>query len=517
MNVAFRVDASSRMGTGHVMRCLALAQALADRGAQSLFVCRNHPGHLIDLVRERGWDVQVLDGPATDSGLDAAQTLLAVRDHTPDWLVVDHYGLDAAWEALVRPRVGRLLSIDDLERAHHSDVVLDQNYAPSRPHRYRDLVPAGCRVLLGPRYALLDANYEVHRRTQSTRPEVAGRVLVYFGGVDAGNMTGVALAALCAPEFLPLHVDVVIGRNHAQGDVVRAQADARPRTRVFGARHHLADLMAEADVAIGAGGVTTWERMCLGLPTLVISHADNQTSACEALAADGLIEYLGDHKGVGHAEIARGLASLLGHSARRQQLSSRGRALVDGRGASRVADVMLGRDPHAVALRKHVLHAANTCPSGFGRFVFAWIDRCDSGRVLALRNQPHVRGQMRTQTAISADAHALFFAHYRELDRYDFVLVDTENDRYVGVFYVTGLATSPELGKYIGDVSYLGQGIARAATASLLEFCRSSAGLDHLRAVTRVDNAGNIALNTSLGFTPAGPPLDDYLVMERDI
>ncbi len=513
------------------MRCLALAEVLAVRGSQPLFLCRDHEGHLIANIRARTWPVEVLPAPdpSLDPGsdpyaawrgvpvlVDAEQTLEALNGCKPEWLVVDHYGLDVGWEARVRPHVGRLLSIDDLERPHESDVLLDQNYAPARSDRYGSCVPAGGRTLLGPRYALLDAQYRAHREGQSPRPGRVNRVLIYFGGVDASNMTGQALTALSSPNLASLEVDVVIGVNHPVREAVWEQATARPRTRVFGPRPHLADVMATADLAIGAGGVTTWERMCLGLPSLVISHVDNQRRACEALAADGLIDYLGDYNSVSSQQIGDAVSSLRGDTTRLLDLSSRGQRLVDGRGAPRVVDVMVGRDGSALLRTRQTLHAADARPAGFGPFVFAWIDRCDPARVLALRNQPHVTSQMRTRTVIPAEDHARFLERYAQLDRYDFVLIDTTNGCYVGAFYITGVCTVPELGKYIGEVSYLGAGIGRRATRHLLEFCRRT-GIQELTSVTRADNGRNIALNTSLGFSSTGSALGEYLVMTLEI
>jgi UDP-2,4-diacetamido-2,4,6-trideoxy-beta-L-altropyranose hydrolase len=520
------------MGTGHVMRCVAFAELLLARGARSLFVCRDHQGHLIAQLRERSWPVVVLPAPVSAAGngadsyaawrgvpmhVDAEQTLRALEGHKPEWMVVDHYGLDAGWEALVRPGVGRLLVIDDLYRPHECDVVLNQNCLPDQPNRYHGLVPSGCQVLLGPRYALLAQEYPLHREIQPSRSGAVRRVLVYFGGVDSGNLTGQALMALCAQEFGQLEVDLVIGTNHPNRDALREQASARPHTRVFGTRPHLADLMATADLAIGAGGVTTWERMCLGVPSVVVSLAENQRPTCEALASAGLIEYLGSHRSVGSAQIHGALSTLLGNRRRLQELSSRGQHLVDGRGASRVAEVMLGRDVDALMQTRNALHEADSRPAGFGQFVFAWIDRCDADRVLALRNQAHVTSQMRTRTAITPTDHSRFLENYNRMDRYDFVLVDSETDRYVGTFYITGVASSPELGKYIGDGAYLGKGIARQATARLLEFCRAVTGLDQLTAVTRADNVRNIALNTALGFKPTGPAQGGYLVMTVEL
>jgi UDP-2,4-diacetamido-2,4,6-trideoxy-beta-L-altropyranose hydrolase len=530
MKVVIRADASARMGTGHVTRCATLAQALASHGVQPTFVCREHQGNMIAALRARSWPVAVLpgpDGPARTTqedyadwlgvaaSTDAEETIGALVNETPDWLVVDHYSLGIEWEQRLRPHAARLLVIDDLARPHQCDALLDQNYSDEGEARHKNLVPGLCTVLAGPRYALLAPAYASHRQAQPERDGTVRRVLVYFGGVDPSNMSGQALNALSAPEFAHLAVDLVIGMNHSRREALERQAAGRPGTSVHGTRPDLADLMVQADLAIGAGGVTTWERMCLGLPSLVVSIAENQRAACESLAAGGLIEYLGDAGSVGAADLHDALKRLITDRDRLARLSSRGRLLVDGQGASRVADVMLGLAGDVVR-RRHALREANACPEGFDTFTFAWIDRCRADEVLALRNMPHVIAQMRSQDPITREDHARFIDTYDRADRYDFILIDQGRGRYVGAFYLTNLGSSPEIGKYIGDPAYLGKGIARQATERLVDFCRDRAGVRQLTATTRQDNLRNIALNTGLGFKPAATE-NGYLVMRLDL
>jgi UDP-2,4-diacetamido-2,4,6-trideoxy-beta-L-altropyranose hydrolase len=532
MKVAFRADASSRMGTGHVMRCLALATELQARGVPSTFICRQHTGNLIAALRDRSLTVSVLPAPTTiatlveenyaawlgvSQGEDAAQTLDALRGGNPDWLVVDHYGLDVEYERLVQACGARLLVIDDLaNRPHDCDVLLDQNYSKDGGRRHAGLRPERCELLAGPRYALLAPEYASYRQTERVRDGIVRRVLVYFGGADPSDMTGQALTALSAPEFRHLAVDLVIGINHPRREALHAQADARPLTCVHGSRPHLADLMVRADLAIGAGGVTTWERMCLGLPSIVVSIAENQRPTNEALAAAGLIEYIGGVESAGAARMREALGPLLGNRDRLTAFSWRGQRLVDGGGVSRVADVMLGRSSDDLMRTRTALHDGDSCPAGFDTFVFAWIDRCRADEVLALRNRPHVMVQMRSQQAITAEENHAFLDNYAQLDRYDFVLIDTSLDRYVGVFYVTHLGSTPEIGKYIGDPNYLGKGIALRAARRLLEFCRTHTGLRRLTSTTRHDNERNIALNEKLGFRRTDTQAD-YLVMTVDL
>jgi UDP-2,4-diacetamido-2,4,6-trideoxy-beta-L-altropyranose hydrolase len=366
MNVVFRVDASAAIGVGHLMRCLTLAGALRERDVQVRFVCRELVGNLVAMVTQRGIPVTVLPAPAFSNAatnedyavwlgvtqtIDAEQTIQAVNGERPDWLVVDHYALDIKWEQRLNPYVKKLMVIDDLaNRQHQCDLLLDQNYSGEGECRYANKVANGCRLLLGPRYALLRPEYSEYRETQCPRDGVIRRMLLFFGGSDPPNMTGLALEALSKAEFGHLYVDVVIGANNVNRKVLEKQASTRPRTTVYGARAHLADLMASADLAIGAGGATTWERMCLGVPTVIIPIAENQRPACEALAKDKLV-YCAGQSSVSLDQLAQLLRDLARRADTLVEMSMRSQLQVDGLGALRVAESMCPTDVHEIRLR----------------------------------------------------------------------------------------------------------------------------------------------------------------------
>lgn len=362
MNIAIRTDASARIGLGHLARCRTLATALRDHGATVRFICRAHLGHQITALRAEGFDVGTLPAPpARDApdgdyaawlgvpqAQDAAEAIAALAADRPDWLIVDHYALDAEWERALRQHVGRILVIDDLaNRRHDCDLLLDQNYASGGVTRYRGLVPPDARVLLGPSYALLRSEYAQHRQTLRPRDGQVRRVLVFFGGTDPHDLSGRTLTALSDPTLGYLAVDLVIGANHPRREFLAALAAARPNTRVHGPRPHLADLMAVADLAIGAGGTTTWERCCLGLPSLVISLAENQRPACAVLAAAEIIGYLGHHDQVTVSLLLAAIGNLSAKPAQLLALSTAGTRLVDGTGVEQVLRAMRSTTPDA--------------------------------------------------------------------------------------------------------------------------------------------------------------------------
>jgi UDP-2,4-diacetamido-2,4,6-trideoxy-beta-L-altropyranose hydrolase len=355
--VVFRADASSRMATGHVMRCLTLADLLREHDARVRFVCRRHPGHLIELLRGRGLQVSDLPAPPNSDSAsgedfaswggvtqaeDARQTVDALSGERPDWMIVDHYGLDAEWEDTLRPHVARTLVIDDLaNRRHHCEALVDQNFSDEGARRYAGLVAETCKMLVGPRFALLRPEYAAHHRTMRARDGQMRRVLIFFGGSDPHDMTGMALAALVHAGLHDVDVDVVAGANYAHGTELARNASRRPRTTLHATLPHLADLMSDADLVIGAGGVTNLERLCIAVPSLVVSIAENQRHTCQALSRSGLIRYLGHAGSVSVTDMAAALLQLSHDPSGLQTLSERCRPLVDGLGGSRIVDFLL--------------------------------------------------------------------------------------------------------------------------------------------------------------------------------
>jgi UDP-2,4-diacetamido-2,4,6-trideoxy-beta-L-altropyranose hydrolase len=402
--VVFRVDASTAIGTGHVLRCRTLACALREKGASVRFVTRAHSGHLGDLLAQDGFTVSMLQSgvnaqPDADNhaswlgvGLeqDATETMDALAGEWCDWAIVDHYGLDRAWESRLRSCARNIMVIDDLaDRAHDCDVLLDPNFAEGGEARYRARVPADCRLLLGPRYALLRPEYAKYDASRSRRAGPLKRVLLFMGGADKRNVTSIAMSALAESRFAHLELDVVVGASSPHRDSVRAQAAKRPGTRVHSSLPHLAGLMADADLAIGAGGGTTWERMCLGLPGIVISIAENQRPGCNALARAGLIRYLGDASSVDASIVAAALDEAMSRPDEFRAMGAEAQGYVDGKGAERVAEALMPTADSDLALRR--------ATSGDVMTYYGWA------------NDPVVRANSIDSSPISLRSHLRWF------------------------------------------------------------------------------------------------------------
>lgn len=368
MRVAFRADASLAIGSGHVMRCLTVADALAARGHSSVFLSRESAGDRLETVRARGHEVALLSAPASPQGAylegeprpahaswlparwedDAAETRALAARAGLDLLVLDHYALDARWERAACPEGVRRMAIDDLaDRPHEVDLLLDQNLGRSDAD-YAELVPAGCRLCVGPRFAMVAPRFAELRPASLARraaEPTLRRVLISMGGVDAGNATGACLAGLEASS-LPdeVEVTVVMGGRAPHLEEVRAQAARlRLRSEVVVDVSDMAERMAAADLALGGAGGTAWERCAVGLPTLVLVLAENQRPGARALVEAGAARLLGDP-----AELPRALLELIRPGVL-SELSARAAGVLDGRGLERLCEAIEGleRSPRA--------------------------------------------------------------------------------------------------------------------------------------------------------------------------
>ena len=366
MRVVFRADASLTIGTGHAMRCLTLGAQLRARGADVTFVCRMLPGHVCELVREQGFTLYALPAPTvpvTDPKADSPMHWLGVtpeEDRTQtanclsqfggaDWLVVDHYGLDASWEKAMRPHAAKLMVIDDLaNRPHQCDVLLDQNLCQDIERRYDTLVPDRCRKLLGPRYALLREEFATARRALRQRSGQIRRILIFFGGVDAAGETVKSIEALALLGTPPLALDVVVGVSNPRSDHIREICKKVPGAHFHASVSNIAELMAAADLAIGAGGTTTWERASLGLPSIIVVVAQNQEALSKAMADQGCALMLTREQATASSILLQ-VQALMQQPALMRHMQGLNTQLVDGRGAARIARLLI---PDAVHLRR---------------------------------------------------------------------------------------------------------------------------------------------------------------------
>lgn len=337
--VAFRVDGDRRIGLGHAMRCMALATALQQRGARALFVTRSLAEALQRKIASRGFPVRYI-GPCSDEEEDARLTLTAVgEDCANAWICVDHYDLGACWERVAASRGARVAAIDDFGvRAHDCDLVIDHNIGVTRSD-YVHRTSARARLCLGPAYALLRPEFAL-RSVRRLRKRVE-RVHVAFGGADPMRDTEKALAALGRAHLRSVPADVVLGAANPRAFSIQRFVAGLPSVRLHIDVENMVDLLTQADLAVGAAGVSALERCALGLPSLVVIAAANQRRIAQALASQGAAIVLGESATVSSDDIADAIGSLLEKPAPLASYSQAAAALCDGAGAARVAEVML--------------------------------------------------------------------------------------------------------------------------------------------------------------------------------
>ncbi len=326
--VVFRADAGPAIGAGHVMRMLSLAHAFRAGGWRIGFAATRESFESVAALAEAQAETLAIEDKFD------VQSLAAKWPEGADVFVVDHYGLDAAFESRCRPWAKRIAAIDDLaNRPHDAEALFDPVCAS--PDVYRTLVPKACAIHCGPDFASLHPAFRKTRAAALARRghHPIGRILVSFGQVDAGNATAAALDAIDASGFSG-SIDVVLSSRAPHLEAIRKRATGRTTLHVD--TKEMASLMLAADLAIGAGGTTTWERCCLGLPALAVEIADNQHELLSRVAATGALLNLGLAGPAITAGIAEALKQLLGDPAKLQKMSAAASALVDGRGSERI-------------------------------------------------------------------------------------------------------------------------------------------------------------------------------------
>ncbi len=387
------------------MRCLSLAAALSGKGARCLFVCREKGlGLLAGSIREAGHELLLLlqstecptrgentnrtIWPAAAQLEDATACTSLLAGHPAiDWLVVDHYGLDACWESCWRPIAGRILVIDDLaDRPHNCDMLLDQNLRDDAAP-YADLIPETCRQLLGPRYALLRSEFSVAGKSARSRTAAdTPRLLVMFGGADHDDLTG-RVVRLMAKHGLSIRTDIVVGPLYAKIDQLRHEISALSEVTLHVAPPRIAELMGRADLAIGSPGTSSWERCSLALPTIAVAVADNQMAMAEILATTGAHLFLGDAETTPDSDLLAAIRLLIDNRPWRQHMAQAASALVDGMGADRVAARLLSGN---VSVR--------TAEARDAAILFEW------------RNDPRTRRQSFDSSPLLWEKHADWLA-----------------------------------------------------------------------------------------------------------
>lgn len=399
LRVALRADASATIGIGHVRRSLALAQALRDIGAHVCLVARAlgiDPAanaaavstEYLELAPAKG-SIPSRAGESRYAAWaqvtweeDAKQTISTLRSWRPDLVVVDHYAFDARWHEAVAAGLGvRIAAIDDLaDRFMAVDWLIDHNYAPDHRAKYAGRLPQDATLLGGPRYALLSPPYATATRLE-IRPTVRS-IGIFMGGIDGAAMSILALEACRNDARFAGDIEVATTQENPRLAELAATCRRWPRTTLLIDAPDLAGFFARHDLQIGAGGGASWERCCIGAPTVALMCADNQRVVIEALSSLGVVATPGDDNRLSAASIGATVAALVADREWRLAMSERSRRLVDGLGARRVALRLAAR---CLTLRTATLD--------------------DAALMLEWRNHPATRGVSHGDHEIAREDH----------------------------------------------------------------------------------------------------------------
>lgn len=354
--VAFRTDASLLIGLGHFMRCLTLASAFREHGAHVRFICRHLPVHMCRVLNEKGYEFKLLNSEmvyeegndlahsswlGVSQHVDAVDTIQALSDSKWDWIVVDHYALDIRWETALRGLASHIFVIDDLaDRLHACDILLDDNLFPDIGARYINKVPTCCRLLLGPSYLPLRDEFLQLREKVKPRTGPVNHVLISFGGIDIDNYTSWAIEALINTGLNELVIDVVLGAQHPcrkqiQDECGRYSLNCHVQT------NRMADLMNEADLAIGAAGYTSYEFAAMKLPAILIPTSDIQVIFAKEMENIGVARVPSVSRHTTVNEVSAAFLEVIDSAPLRSSMSFACAQVIDGKGSLRIIEELL--------------------------------------------------------------------------------------------------------------------------------------------------------------------------------
>jgi UDP-2,4-diacetamido-2,4,6-trideoxy-beta-L-altropyranose hydrolase len=473
-----RADGDARIGTGHVMRCLALAQGWQDAGGHVQLAMASSTPTLEERLKAEGIKVFHL-AKRPGSAEDATQVVSLARQIDASWVVTDGYHFGAAYQQIIKASGQCLLFIDDYGHAGHyaADLVLNQNIYADRS-LYTSCRPNTC-LLLGTRYALLRREFWKWCSRRRKVPPVARRVLVTLGGADTDNVTLKVIQALQLTEIDRLEAVVVIGGSNPHAEKLRSAI----RNRDIRLEHNVTDmpaLMAWADLAVSAGGSTCWELAFMGLPSVILVLAENQQPVAVGLDAAGAAVSLGRPSAVTAVEIAETVTELAAAHEKRTASARRGRELVDGVGVARVVQSM---QDHELTFR---LAQADDC-----RLIWEWA------------NDAVTRAASFSSKSISWEHHVEWFmAKLADPASFFYIALDTSS---MPVGQIRYQVEGPEA---VVSVSLVpeqrgrgyGSRIIRAASRQMF----AATAIDSIHAYVKPDNAASIRAFTKAGFTDNG-------------
>lgn len=312
--IYIRADSSLQIGSGHIERCITLSKELKKKGMKVNFICRSLNGSMERRIKNEGFGIKVLPnfkntskkfdkniknnhkswlGP--DWRVDAHHTIRLILKDKPKLLIIDHYGINIKWENLVRSLTGvKIMVIDGLaNRRHNCEILLDYTYSLKGKKRWDNLINSDCKLLCGTKYTLIRSEFVQEKKNLIKKKGAINRIFISFGGSDKINLTEEALDALDSLNRRDIFIDVVMSKNNPNIFKIRKKLKPKKNFQLHIQPRNIAKLMNKADLSIGAGGTMIWERCYLGLPSLIISAANNQIKQSAAVDSYGAAVDLG--------------------------------------------------------------------------------------------------------------------------------------------------------------------------------------------------------------------------------
>jgi UDP-2,4-diacetamido-2,4,6-trideoxy-beta-L-altropyranose hydrolase len=498
MKIAFRVDATNKIGTGHLMRCLALAEVLKAYSCAIHFLSRNLPKYLQQLIGAKGYTLHNLessyqfndvDQPKTNAhshwlgvsqeqdaleSIESLSKLLMEGQHW-DWLVVDHYGIDDKWEASVKQVVNKILVIDDLADRHHNcNILVDQNLYKDINTRYSGKVQKDCTLLLGPKYSMLRREFIEQRKKIQPKNGKIQNILVYFGGVDINNDCSDALEVLAGIDSHLLHINVVIGRQHPATKKIQNLC----RKNCFQLHiqtNKMAKLMADADFAIGAGGISTYERLYLRLPALLKATSANQTKPLLFMKQMGLFDLYSNSK----------------------ELKTKLEKTLAIENTSPIDCVMDGNKN--IINRMFLNEVALRGPEPFDvKRTYHWLQKKSLRRDFMISKPPVLSRHFEYWRSMLGDSEQKVYS----------MIYSGKHIGNCGLKNIDPVKRSSELWVYVAEEEYRGKGIAKSGVIELLSRAKNELLHNTVHLHVNLANTDAVALYQKTGFFVVDEPLE---------
>lgn len=483
MLVYFRTDLSLKIGTGHAIRCLALSKSLQKKGIETRFIFRDYLDGTRPQIEKLFRKPLFIESEAKEKrGIinneyrwnnktlkqDAIATRRLLQNKDIDWLIVDHYSINREWEKVVKKEVKNILVIDDLgDRDHLCDVLLDSNSNPLAHSIYKKRVNKSTDLLLGNKYALLDPNFSKARSNLRKKNFKKPNILIFFGGIDLNEYTLQAVEAVNMLDMNISSVDVVVGGSYANKKALRLLCK-KYEFRLHIQTKKMYELMANADISIGSGGSATWERCCVGLPSIVFAAAENQKDIIYHASRKGLI-FSPSNKESFNFFIRKHLISFIANEPLLEFMSNNCLEAVDGKGCNRVANLLIGK---SLRVRK--------------------VDPKDSKNIFNWRNDPLIRNMSRNKKIIKLSDHTAWINKIIS-SKHDAFLIIEKNKEPVGVVrYEMNELNTAEISIYLVPKK-IGIGLGKSVLLKADDWLKSN-----FPAIKRIN--ANVLSNNSKSF-----------------